>query len=205
MGRAINRDDVERRLDRLREEWGPFPVDRREETWPDGEFEESVALAEDGYTGGGYVLAVRRPEEAAPLTESMPESAAAEHDRVLLGLGRGADEWGPPGGGREAGETYEAAAVREVREETGVDVSVTGVQGALRWTTTGETDDRTVHTAFVTFTGRYEGGHVEVQPGELDGAAWFRELPVNLHQFAEGFAADWDGGRAGRTDDPDGQ
>lgn len=195
MSPDINRTDVDRRLARLEDEWGSFPVDRREETWPADEFAESVALARDGYTGGGYVIAVREPEQAAPLTESMPDDATQDEDRVLLAMGRGNDEWGPPGGGREAGETYEEAAVREVGEETGVDVEITGVQEALRWTTTSEDDDRTVHTLFVVFTGRYEGGHIEVQPGELNGAAWFRELPATLHQFAERFAEDWVGGR----------
>ena len=195
MPRDINEAEVDRRLARLEAAHGAFPVDRREETWPDEEFAESVALAEDGYVGGAYVLAVRSPEQAAPLTESMPDSAAAEDERVLLAMGRDADVWGPPGGGREGEETYEEAAVREVREETGVDVAVTGVRQALRWTTTGETDARTVHTAFVVFTGRYQGGHIAVQPGELNGAAWFRELPANLHEFAERFADEWPGGR----------
>jgi 8-oxo-dGTP diphosphatase len=193
----INGDDVDRRLARLEAEWGSFPVDHREDVWSAEEFADSVALAEDGYTGGAHVLAVRRPGEGAALTESMPDHAEPEADRVLLVLGRGGDAWGPPGGGREGEETSEAAAVREVREETSVDVSLTGVREALRWTTTAEGDDRTVHTLFVRFDGRYEGGHVTIQPGELNGAAWFRELPANLHEAAERFAADWDGGQAG--------
>lgn len=108
-------------MTRLEAEWGSFPVAHRTETWPADEFSESVALAEAGYMGGGYVLAVREPARAAPLTESMPDDATQDHDRLLLAMGRGGDEWGPPGGGREAGDTYEEAAVREVREETGVD------------------------------------------------------------------------------------
>jgi ADP-ribose pyrophosphatase YjhB (NUDIX family) len=36
----------------------------------------------------------------------------------------GGSYWVLPGGGCEAGETYAAAAVREVREETGIDVRV---------------------------------------------------------------------------------
>lgn len=197
MSRDINRADVERRLARLESEWGTFPVDRREETWPADEFAESVAIAEGGYTGGGYVLAVREPDQAAPLTESMQDDATQEDDRLLLAMGRNGDHWGPPGGGREGDETYEEAATREVREETGVDVTITGVDSGVRWTTAGEGDDRTVHTLFVTFTGRYAGGHVDIQPGELNGAAWFRELPANLHPFAEGFADSWPGGRVG--------
>jgi ADP-ribose pyrophosphatase YjhB (NUDIX family) len=53
-----------------------------------------------------------------------------EHDRVLLlnGLDENLDApsfWVPPGGGLEQGETYERAAVRELREECGLsDVSL---------------------------------------------------------------------------------
>lgn len=208
----LNEADVERRLARLRDEYDEFPVDHREETWTAEKFEEAVELARDGYTGGGYVLAVREPDQAAPLTGSMPDDATQDGDRVLLAMTRGTNRWGPPGGGREDGETYEEAAVREVREETSVDVEITDVREATRWYTAGEDseelrssgnrtqsgdDDRTVHTLFVVFDGRYEGGHVEVQPGELNGVAWFRELPANLHPFAERFAEEWDGGRAG--------
>lgn len=203
MAEDVNRETVERRLARLQEAWGTVEVERREEMWAPQQFDESLELARSGYTGGAYVCAVREPGQAAPLTESMPDGATQDAPRVLLGMGRNADQWGPPGGGREDGETYEEAAVREVREETGVDVELTGLSAALRWTTTGEERDDTVHTLFVTFEGCYVGGHVEIQPGELNGAAWFRELPANLHQFAEPFAERWDGGRVGpgRSDD----
>jgi 8-oxo-dGTP diphosphatase len=200
----VNRREVERRLARLQDDWGEFTVERETEAAPAEQFDPFLADAREGYTGGGYVWAVRDPDDAAPLTESMSEEAAGEDERVLLVLGRGQDWWGPAGGGREDGETYEEAAVREVREETSVDVEVTGVAAAERFESSPE-DDRevTVHTLFVVFEGRYEGGSVAIQPGELNGAAWFRELPANLHPVAEPLAADWPGGRAGQDDGGD--
>jgi 8-oxo-dGTP diphosphatase len=200
----VNREAVERRLGRLQDRWDEFPVEREVETVPAEQFDPFLADAREGYTGGGYVWAVREPGQAAPLSESMPETATQDDDRVLLVLGRGQDWWAPAGGGREDGETYEEAAVREVREETSVDVEVTGVAAAERFESSPE-DDRevTVHTLFVVFEGRYEGGSVAIQPGELNGAAWFRELPANLHPVAEPLAADWPGGRAGQDDGGD--
>jgi len=55
-------------------------------------------------------------------------------DKVLL-VKRGAaprkGEWGLPGGMQKLGETILAAAVREVREETGLDISPLGIITAL--------------------------------------------------------------------------
>ena len=57
-------------------------------------------------------------------------SAYIEDDGRIL-LIRRADNglWALPGGGMEPGETVLGCAVREVREETGIDVDVTGLVG----------------------------------------------------------------------------
>lgn len=56
-----------------------------------------------------------------------------EAGRVLLGHRRDRDEWDLPGGGIDRAERPWRAAVRETREETGVDVAVDRLVGVYQW------------------------------------------------------------------------
>lgn len=187
-----NQERVDRRLARLREGWGQFPVEDVGEIELTGDvFEGMLDRTREGYTGSGYAWVVRRAGEAAPLSESMPEDAADDRDRVLLILSRGGSTWGLPGGGLEAGETYEEATRREVTEETGIECSLTAVAHAWRGAyVSGAHPDR-IHALYVAFRASYEGGHVAIQPGELNGAAWFADLPNDVGWVAEPLAEAW--------------
>jgi ADP-ribose pyrophosphatase YjhB (NUDIX family) len=52
-----------------------------------------------------------------------------EDNEVLLGLREDLRIWALPAGRMEPGETYEQAAVREVREETGYEVELERLVG----------------------------------------------------------------------------
>jgi 8-oxo-dGTP diphosphatase len=184
----LNRETVERRLARLREDYDPL-VEESDETVDSADFEMFAEIATEGYTGGGYAWVVR--ETPKPLSESMPD-VDEQYPRVLLGLGRGDDGWGPTGGGRESGETYEEAAVREVCEETGIECKIADCRrvdnGVLECRESGDT----AHTLWVYFVARAVGGGLDVMESELNGAAWFHDLPSNLHRSVADRPWDWD-------------
>jgi 8-oxo-dGTP diphosphatase len=106
--------------------------------------------------GQDFHVAVERIDVAQVLIERT--------GKVLLvhtvgAAGSNIDRWGLPGGGREAGETLVQAAVREVREETGLEVDV----GQLL--AVGEVLSDTHDLLFV-FRG-HATGEARVQEGEV--------------------------------------
>ena len=101
--------------------------------------------------------------------------------RVLLLRRPDTGLWTLPGGGMDLGETFEACARRELREETGLDVGeVTPLKLFIgpdyRWTYPhGDVID---HVSQL-FSARYGGGPLRLQPEEVSEARWFApgELP----------------------------
>lgn len=77
-------------------------------------------------------------------TNSLPRHSVSvagivfdEHNRVLAIRRRDNDQWQPPGGVLELGETFEEGVQREVLEETGVHVRIERLTGVYKNMTLG--------------------------------------------------------------------
>ena len=72
-------------------------------------------------------------DPAAPKANSMVPSVNVvvinDQDEILLIRRSDNDNWAVPGGGIELGESMTQAAIRETREESGVDCEITGLVG----------------------------------------------------------------------------
>jgi 8-oxo-dGTP diphosphatase len=101
-------------------------------------------------------------------------------DRVLLVKQTfGPKLWSLPGGTVEPGESLANAAIREVREETGLDVTVTGLF-LMR--------NRPDQSCYIFMTQLMGGELLDSVPGEIDDVAWFSVDDIhNKASFIEDF------------------
>ena len=175
------RAEVDRRLNRLRDEYGDFSVEEETVTNDPEFFEHGRELAERGWVG----------DAGAWVTD--------DRGRVLLIRHVDApDRWGTPGGGHEPGETLDATARREVREETGVACSLTDVYWARRRTVVHEErPDERFHMLTVGFEADSEGGELAVGDDEVVEANWFSDPPDRVHDFLADKVERWR--RSGET------
>ena len=98
-------------------------------------------------------------------------------DHVLLvqrGQGRLAGLWSLPGGHVEPGEPLRAAALREVREETGVEASLEALVDVHEVLLRAPEGDLQAHYLIVVFCGRWRAG----EPQAASDAADARFVPL---------------------------
>jgi ADP-ribose pyrophosphatase YjhB (NUDIX family) len=120
-----------------------------------------------------------------------------EAGRILLQRRADSGNWSLPGGTMELGETLGAAVVRETREETGLEVELTGILGV--YTDPGHLiayEDGEVRQEFVVvFTARAVGGAVAVsaestdvgyiEPADLDGLPMHESVRLRIRHHLE--------------------
>ncbi|GLI00675.1 NUDIX domain-containing protein [Phytohabitans aurantiacus] len=117
-------------------------------------------------------------DPAAPEPNSLVPGGQAlvvdEAGRILLQRRTDSGNWSLPGGVMEMGETIGHAAVREVREETGLDVELTGILGI--YTDPGHiiayADGEVRQEFVVTFTAKTVGGELRGSD-ESTEIGWF--------------------------------
>ena len=107
-----------------------------------------------------------------------------EQGRILLQKRTDGDWWSLPAGGMEPGETPTQAAMREVREETGLEIAIERFLGVYTdpAVCTVYPDGRRVQIVSVTFLARAAGGELIESNEETAELRWFppEALPDNL-------------------------
>jgi ADP-ribose pyrophosphatase YjhB (NUDIX family) len=106
--------------------------------------------------------------------------AIVEQGRILLTMRSDFPIWCLPGGAVEDGETLAQAAIREAREETGLEVTLTGLVGTYsrpNWPAGG------AHEAL--FAAQRVGGRLLAATPETTDAGWFgeRDLPEPMFRW----------------------
>jgi len=141
-----------------------------------------------------------------PVRELVWELSPAEHDRLVErfeaeaagGAGvwtrgttpngepgvvcvrrEGEAAWSEPGGKRVPGETFRTAAVRETREEAGIEVRIEDVL-TVHVVTHVAPERPPVVSPIVIFDGRHEARVPDAGDSEIAEARWFTERPEPL-------------------------
>ncbi|AEM88407.1 NUDIX domain-containing protein [Streptomyces violaceusniger] len=137
----------------------------------------------------------------APEPNSLVVAASAvvtdEAGRILLQRRRDNDLWALPGGGTEMTDSLPGTAVREVKEETGLDVEIAGLVGTYTDPrhVIAYTDGEVRRQFNVCFTARVVGGQLAISDestelrfvpdGELDVLPMHHTQRLRLHHFLE--------------------
>ena len=100
--------------------------------------------------------------------------AGAGHEVALIRVARAdGDAWALPKGWVEKGEDLEQTAVREVREETGLDAKVLRKLGEVTYEFYSKTDRSRISKTVHLFLMEYVGGTTSAHDDEVEEVRWF--------------------------------
>jgi ADP-ribose pyrophosphatase YjhB (NUDIX family) len=137
----------------------------------------------------------------APAANSLVPGGSAiivdDQGRILLQRRSDNNRWALPGGTMDIGETIGEAVMREVREETGLEVELTRIVGV--YSDPGHVfayDDGEVRQQFnVCFAGRVIGGHLQTSsesrevgffsPSEAENLDIHESIRLRIRHFSE--------------------
>ncbi|MFG3437877.1 NUDIX domain-containing protein [Nonomuraea sp. NPDC047897] len=122
----------------------------------------------------------RDPEAPKPTSRKASASVFVqdERGRVLMLRRTDNDLWTIPTGGVRKGETVAEAGVRECREETGLDIEVTGLVGVFSSPDHvivymhGKKVDEVRQPINLCLRGRIVGGEIQPEPTEAQEVRW---------------------------------
>ncbi len=122
----------------------------------------------------------------APAANSLVPGGSAiivdDEGKILLQRRSDNDRWALPGGTMDIGETIGEAAIREVREETGLEVELTRIVGV--YSDPGHVfayDDGEIRQQFnICFAGRVIGGHLQTSSESSEVGFFSRKDAENL-------------------------
>jgi len=102
--------------------------------------------------------------------------AVIKDDKILLTQREDFETWILPGGGVDEGESVAQAAIRETKEETGLDVDLTKLVGIYF------RKSEIFNDHIVLFAANPIGGEIKCQPGETIAVEWFpfSQIPAPL-------------------------
>ena len=149
----------------------------------------------------GYVEGLRQHIGHAPVIMTCAGCAVLDDSgRVLQRRADAHGTWGLPGGAMELGETLEEAAVRETREETGLDVRPDELLGVYTGPLHTYANGDVVQAVVVVLTAQQFGGRLTIDGSETVGLGWFdfEDLPAPIFGPHEPMLRDLREGNRGR-------
>jgi len=132
--------------------------------------------------GGGRRRGVTSNASQKPIRRAMSAGGVVYreqdgHIEIILVARPAHNLWALPKGTPEAGESVEATALREVREETGLEVEIVGEIGTIHYRYTIASEGVLVQKVVHHFLMEPVGGDMALHDHEYDVVAW-----VDIHE-----------------------